>query len=73
MNYTRSAQILYLSSRKSALNVGVVVTIILQVKDLVIVETTGSLIPLLKNALLKAFRIANSEKPGIGPFRSGVS
>ena len=55
------------------MKVGVVETTILPVRDLVIVETTRSLIPLLKNALLKAFRIANGEKPGIGPFRSGVS
>ena len=55
------------------MNVGVVITTILLTRDLVIVETIGPLIPLLKKALLKAFRIENKENPRIGPLGNRVS
>jgi hypothetical protein len=55
------------SNRKSALKVGVVVTIIYLLKERATIETTKPFTPLLLNALLKVLRIKKEENPGIRP------
>ena len=54
------------------MNFRVIVTTIFPINKRETVATIGSLIPLLLNALLKAFRSEISENPGIRPLGRGV-
>ena len=54
------------------MNFRVVVTTIFPINERETVATTGSLIPLSLNALLKAFRSEIGENPGIRPLGRGV-
>src|SRR5579859_4527830 len=62
LNGTICSHIACFSSRKSAENPGVVVTTMFLPRDLDIVATIGPLIPLSRNALLKAFLSWSGEK-----------
>src|SRR2546421_281481 len=62
LNGTMCSHIACFSRRKSAENPGVVVTTIFWPRDLDIVATIGPLIPLSRNALLKAFLSWSDEK-----------